>query len=186
MRPTFKYLFEVDAKRNAGSAYVYVLTDENGANILYVGVTCQPEVRQSLHRSKNARLRRCGNVRMFVIAIVPNDQARVAENYFIGYFRSLSHPIINRNKSIFEMRKIAKLYGGKCLSDHYDYAGTRLSWTCARGHEFSLSAREVMIGAWCPICSLEMSNRSRLGIMEIRARNKLRLRRDFPALFNLM
>lgn len=186
MRPTFNYLFEVDATREAGSAYVYVLTDDDGVNILYVGVTRQPEVRHSLHRSRNVRVHRCGNIRMFVIAIVPHDQARAAENYFIGYFRSLSHPVINRNKSIFEMRKIARLYGGECLSDHYEYAGTQLSWACERLHEFELSGREVMMGAWCPICSLEMSKQSRLGVMVIRARNKMRLRRNFPALFDLL
>lgn len=44
--------------------------------------------------------------------------------------------------------------GGRCLSDHYINARTKLRWQCANGHQWSTSLSSVKHGGhWCPICA---------------------------------
>jgi hypothetical protein len=57
--------------------------------------------------------------------------------------------------TVEEMRAIAKERGGECLSEQYVNLGTKLSWRCAHGHEWSATPNNVKYAkAWCPVCAL--------------------------------
>ncbi len=59
-----------------------------------------------------------------------------------------------RRGSIEEMQKLAKSRGGKCLSEEYIDANTRLRWRCAEGHEWMTTASSVKNnGSWCLWCA---------------------------------
>ncbi|WKZ37822.1 MAG: hypothetical protein QY332_07725 [Anaerolineales bacterium] len=73
--------------------------------------------------------------------------------------------IANRKKlGIEEMRGIAERKGGKCLSDIYVDAHTKLLWECSKGHRWLAKPASVKRGAWCRICS----GSSTLSIQEMR------------------
>lgn len=56
--------------------------------------------------------------------------------------------------NITEMKKIAKLRGGKCLSDRYYNNETKLRWICLRGHIWQATPHNVKHRkSWCPICA---------------------------------
>jgi len=56
--------------------------------------------------------------------------------------------------TIKEMRQIAKSRGGKCLSDKYINAYTKLKWQCKKGHIWETKPNVVKnSGAWCPYCA---------------------------------
>ncbi|MEB2492862.1 hypothetical protein SOP93_16985 [Peribacillus frigoritolerans] len=56
--------------------------------------------------------------------------------------------------SIEKMHKIAKNYGGKCLSSNYTNVFTKLKWSCSNGHEFEAIPKHVINGHWCPNCTI--------------------------------
>ena len=58
----------------------------------------------------------------------------------------------NAKLSIEEMRRLASARGGKCLSDHYVNAQTRLTWQCSRGHVWEAFPYSVKRGLWCRMC----------------------------------
>ena len=64
-------------------------------------------------------------------------------------------PYCNRNVklTIEEMQKIAKSRGGKCLSDVYINANTKLLWECAEGHQWHATPSKIKQGKWCPYCA---------------------------------
>jgi hypothetical protein len=51
------------------------------------------------------------------------------------------------------MHTQAERLEGKCLSDFYKNAGTKLLWQCARGHTWEAIPANVMRGHWCPVCA---------------------------------
>lgn len=55
--------------------------------------------------------------------------------------------------SIEEMQEIAVSRGGKCLSEHYINAKTKLLWECSQGHQWEAVPSSVKKGTWCNICS---------------------------------
>jgi len=55
--------------------------------------------------------------------------------------------------TIEEMQQIAKSRGGKCLSDKYVNAKTKLKWQCQQGHIWKTVPMMVKRGSWCPYCS---------------------------------
>lgn len=55
--------------------------------------------------------------------------------------------------TIEEMRKIAEVQGGKCLSDTYINSQTKLLWECAKGHQWRTIPNNVKRGTWCPDCA---------------------------------
>ncbi|MCK4614147.1 MAG: hypothetical protein KAU14_05020, partial [Thermoplasmata archaeon] len=59
--------------------------------------------------------------------------------------------------TIENMRKIAKERGGKCLSDKYVNAHTKLKWRCSEGHEWETVPQVIKKGGWCPYCATEKS-----------------------------
>ncbi len=55
--------------------------------------------------------------------------------------------------TIQEMQKIAESRGGKCLSQNYINARTKLIWRCAEGHIWEAKPDHVKRGKWCPYCA---------------------------------
>lgn len=51
-----------------------------------------------------------------------------------------------------EMRKLAAARGGKCLSDKYINAHSKLLWECAHGHRWKSEPCSVQAGKWCRKC----------------------------------
>jgi len=71
----------------------------------------------------------------------------------------------NVKLSIEEMEKIAKTRGGRCLSEKYVNAYTKLRWQCKKGHVWYSAPNSVKNQkTWCPICGGSL----RLTIGEIR------------------
>ncbi|MCP4130769.1 MAG: hypothetical protein GY754_07290 [bacterium] len=54
--------------------------------------------------------------------------------------------------TIEEMRSIAKARGGKCLSEEYKDANTKLKWECKEGHTWQAIPANVKRGTWCAVC----------------------------------
>ncbi len=58
-----------------------------------------------------------------------------------------------QRKTIHDMRAMAKERGGVCLSAQYrGMVHHKLSWRCAKGHEWMATPVSVSIGHWCPTC----------------------------------
>ena len=56
--------------------------------------------------------------------------------------------------TIEEMRELAESRGGKCLSEKYVNACTKLHWQCAKGHEWEATPGNVKNAhTWCPVCA---------------------------------
>jgi len=50
-------------------------------------------------------------------------------------------------------RQKARVRGGECLSTKCISAKTKMSWRCARGHEWSADWDHIKRGQWCPVCA---------------------------------
>jgi hypothetical protein len=58
-------------------------------------------------------------------------------------------------KTIFDLRRAARLRGGKCLSKTYKGIFVKHQWRCASGHIFKAAPTHVLNhGSWCPTCNL--------------------------------
>ena len=55
--------------------------------------------------------------------------------------------------TIEEMQKIANKRQGKCLSEHYINARTKLLWECSEGHQWYAVPDSIKRGSWCPKCA---------------------------------
>ena len=61
-----------------------------------------------------------------------------------------------RKNTIEMMRRIAKKRGGKCLSEKYINANSKIKWECASGHQWFATPHMVKnSGTWCPDCFRE-------------------------------
>ncbi len=58
----------------------------------------------------------------------------------------------NKKLNIVQMQNLAKQKGGKCLSDEYTNAQTKLKWQCEKGHIWYALPYSIRSGTWCPIC----------------------------------
>lgn len=67
--------------------------------------------------------------------------------------------------TIEEMHAIASSRGGECLSAEYINCETKLSWRCAKGHEWKTTPNMVKSRHWCPQCA----RKKKLTIKEMRA-----------------
>ena len=63
------------------------------------------------------------------------------------------------------MQQLAESRGGRCLSEIYINAHSKLTWQCAKGHEWMAIQNNVQRGHWCPRCS----GNARLTIQQIHA-----------------
>jgi len=68
-------------------------------------------------------------------------------------------PVCGRKKlanslrlTIEDMQEIAEKRKGKCLSNTYVDANTKLLWQCRNGHTWEATPGHVKNGTWCPIC----------------------------------
>jgi hypothetical protein len=52
-----------------------------------------------------------------------------------------------------DMQVLARSRGGFCLSNEYKNAGTKLKWTCSKGHVWDAKPSHVKSGSWCPYCA---------------------------------
>ncbi len=74
---------------------------------------------------------------------------------------------VRRRTPLDEIQALARLKGGKCLSEKYENSKVLLQWQCARGHEWKASLRNVKNNkSWCPICGAGVSERICRGIFE--------------------
>ena len=48
---------------------------------------------------------------------------------------------------------IASKRNGKCLSERYKNAQTKLRWKCSKGHQWEATPNNIKNGKWCPECS---------------------------------
>lgn len=55
-------------------------------------------------------------------------------------------------KQLEEMQRIAMKKGGKCLSDIYVNAHTKLKWKCSKEHIWEAIPNSIKKGSWCPYC----------------------------------
>lgn len=58
-----------------------------------------------------------------------------------------------RRPRLEELRKIARERGGRCLSERYVNATTRMTFECRGGHRRDTRAINVRRGSWCPECA---------------------------------
>lgn len=64
----------------------------------------------------------------------------------------------SKKKNIYDMKNIAKMRDGKCLSKEYVNNKTKLKWQCNEGHIWKAVPSSVARGTWCPECSINKSN----------------------------
>ncbi|RIJ06706.1 hypothetical protein DXT77_28675 [Pseudomonas sp. 91RF] len=162
------YLREVIIDKSE-KVYIYALTDPSSLSVRYIGISETPELRLSLHisnaqgRSVHSRnevlsewictLINSGSTpRMFILEETDRSSSNALERHYIGLYRATGASIINQDKSLFEMQKIAKNYDGKCTSLAYERSTRLLNWECKIGHSFKKSGSRVMRGEWCPVC----------------------------------
>lgn len=62
---------------------------------------------------------------------------------------------------LLKLQKIAITNSGKCLTESYINARTKLTWECALGHIWQANANNVQNGTWCPICSRKNTIKAR-------------------------
>ena len=55
--------------------------------------------------------------------------------------------------NIEEMQKLAVSRDGKCLSNNYVNARTKLEWQCTFGHKWYANSDSIKNGSWCPHCN---------------------------------
>lgn len=66
----------------------------------------------------------------------------------------------HRAKSnIEEIHQLAKKNKGKCLTNHYLNAYTKVLWECERGHSWEATSGSIKSGSWCPYCSERKNER---------------------------
>lgn len=58
-----------------------------------------------------------------------------------------------RRTPISEIKRLARLKGGVCLSKSYDSSQEKLDFRCKRGHRWKARFAKIKIGQWCPQCS---------------------------------
>ncbi len=58
-----------------------------------------------------------------------------------------------KKMTIEDMEKIAKKYGGRCLSRKYINNRTKLTWQCKEGHEWEAMPIYIIEGTWCSECA---------------------------------
>jgi hypothetical protein len=55
--------------------------------------------------------------------------------------------------TIEDMHQIAKERQGRCLSEKYINARTKLLWECSEGHQWNAAPHSIKRGSWCPECA---------------------------------
>ncbi len=71
-----------------------------------------------------------------------------------------------KKHSIEQCRKFAESKGGKCLSETYVNAGTKMKWKCSKNHIWITRYRDIKNGHWCSTCNSHKSEKLCRGIFE--------------------
>jgi hypothetical protein len=61
------------------------------------------------------------------------------------------------------MQDAAAARGGRCVSTEYVNSKAKLTWRCARGHEWRALSTAIFQGNWCPFCA----RNQRLGLSQM-------------------
>ena len=71
-----------------------------------------------------------------------------------------------------EIKELAKVRGGKCLSDYYINDMSNMIWLCSENHTWSATPNNIKRGKWCPTCSKGIGERTcRLSFEKIFEKN---------------
>jgi hypothetical protein len=78
------------------------------------------------------------------------------KNLLRGLWCVKCRPLPRQNEFLAIAQKTARANGGKCLSETYKNARTKLQWQCKNKHRWEASLDNVANKAsWCPQCSQE-------------------------------
>jgi len=66
---------------------------------------------------------------------------------------------LNKDYLLNQLKEIAKMKGGICLSEEYINSHTHLQFRCQLGHEWKATPNNIKNGRWCPKCSQSRSER---------------------------
>jgi len=66
---------------------------------------------------------------------------------------------LNKDQYLEQIKKIAEMKGGICLSNEYFNVHTHLKFRCKLGHEWKATPNNIKNGKWCPRCSQGISER---------------------------
>ena len=61
--------------------------------------------------------------------------------------------IFRAKGTIEEMRNLALIRGGTCVSDCYSGSREKLLWRCKQGHQWYAVPGRIKRGNWCPVCA---------------------------------
>lgn len=62
---------------------------------------------------------------------------------------------VGKHKSIHDMKELAKLKDGSCLSEEYQGCEIKLEWKCKFGHIWETTPNTIISGRWCPECAIK-------------------------------
>jgi hypothetical protein len=74
----------------------------------------------------------------------------------------------SKKLTIQAMQQLADHRGGKCLSDTYLGADSKLTWQCANGHQWMATPYNVRRGTWCRVCGYQRNWRKPQSLEEMR------------------
>ena len=76
--------------------------------------------------------------------------------------------ISKQSLSLHHLQAHASKRGGKCLSDEYRNAHTKVRWQCKLGHTWEATANKVLNGGtWCPECAGATKSRSKRTLRDL-------------------
>jgi hypothetical protein len=78
---------------------------------------------------------------------LPNSFFTKKVNLKNAYLTHGSKAILN------ELKYFVKLKGGKCISDVYINARSKMIWECSEGHRWKSIPDNIKRGSWCPFCA---------------------------------
>ena len=55
-------------------------------------------------------------------------------------------------EALKRMENLAAEKNGRCLSEKYVNASTKLKWECEKGHSWEATPNSILRGRWCPTC----------------------------------
>jgi hypothetical protein len=59
---------------------------------------------------------------------------------------------VMKKYSLEDMKQLARLGGGSCISTVYLGINTHLRWRCSKGYEWDAIPSSIRAGHWCPYC----------------------------------
>lgn len=68
--------------------------------------------------------------------------------------------------TIEDCYNLATNNNGKCLSNEYKNAHTKMLWECQNKHQWEATCHNIKSGKWCPKCSLKKSQKKLTSIVE--------------------